>query len=459
MNLNLPTKHCGDFTIFGLLGHSINQFTGKSFPDTATTFKERFNIDYSSWGGAIGITHFVHLGKQVWWKTSSATSFQNNDREQNNDSKYYAYDDAMATRISNSTMLNYSVTEAFQIRSGLTLNLLVNDRYAMVTDSQNQIFNSFSAIEGNAQLWTQVEGQFAQGAGMYQMGLHASLSSFSVVDPRFLTAYRISPQHKIAVGLGLYSQLTPFLTGRFASTPMLRSSHYTLRHTWSPKNGAWVLRTELFHQGIAKVLINGNAPDGYSVLNETDVTGVSFPAANGAGVNYGIESTIERYLNKGWFLNGNVTLLRSKADGSDGVTRGTRWDVGQIVNLTAGKEWNRKMKKNKPNRLFGANGHTVFMGGYRAYPIDISGSEAQSATIFYYGDGPSERLPAYFRIDGRVYWKRNLANKRNSTLAVEFQNLAFRKNVAFRYYEPFTKTIETKYQLGLIPNLSWRVEL
>ena len=46
----------------------------------------------------------------------------------------------------------------------------------------------------------------------------------------------------------------------------------------------------------------------------------------------------------------------------------------------------------------------------------------------------------------------------NSTFAMDFQNATMQQNTAYQYYDPFTKQVETKYQLGLIPNISWRLE-
>jgi outer membrane receptor protein involved in Fe transport len=66
--------------------------------------------------------------------------------------------------------------------------------------------------------------------------------------------------------------------------------------------------------------------------------------------------------------------------------------------------------------------------------------------------------PDYFRLDLRVYWRKNLGNRRNSTFALDIQNLTGQQNFAYHYYDPYTQRLETKYQLGTIPNFSWRVE-
>jgi hypothetical protein len=69
-----------------------------------------------------------------------------------------------------------------------------------------------------------------------------------------------------------------------------------------------------------------------------------------------------------------------------------------------------------------------------------------------------EQLPVFFRVDARFYWRRYFSDRRNSTLGFELQNATLRQNVAYRYLEIVNRQVETKYQLGLIPNISWRME-
>ena len=239
---------------------------------------------------------------------------------------------------------------------------------------------------------------------------------------------------------------------------MIHASNYAIRYNYTTLNN-WVLSAEAFTQGVSDILVNRSVKDGYSYTNETEWNRLFATAPNGTANNTGIEIMALRRFAQGWFLNANATFLRAEYQGSDGITRRSRWDVGQIANLTAGREWHRKNRRKLSGRVFGVDGRAVFSGGMRSTPIDADQSATQGQTVFIYTNGYSEKEKTYFRLDGRIYWKRSIKQHRNSTFALEFQNLTMQQNLAYRYYDPYTQQVENKYQLGLIPNLSWRVEL
>ena len=56
-NLRFPTEKAGTFTVFGMGGRSSNVFTGLRDDSTRIENKERFDIDFTSDMGAIGVTH------------------------------------------------------------------------------------------------------------------------------------------------------------------------------------------------------------------------------------------------------------------------------------------------------------------------------------------------------------------------------------------------------------------
>jgi len=68
-----------------------------------------------------------------------------------------------------------------------------------------------------------------------------------------------------------------------------------------------------------------------------------------------------------------------------------------------------------------------------------------------------DQLPGFFRVDLRWYVKRNKPGK-VSTFSIDIQNLTNAQNVAFSYYDVLQGTLVEKYQLGIIPLLSWRLE-
>jgi hypothetical protein len=109
-------------------------------------------------------------------------------------------------------------------------------------------------------------------------------------------------------------------------------------------------------------------------------------------------------------------------------------------------------------RTIGLNTRMVWSGSVRDADIDLSASRDAFSTITDESPGFYHDYRDYFRVDLRVYWRNNLGNRRNSTFALDLQNLSNQLNLAYHYYDPYTDKIENKYQLGTIPNFSWKLE-
>ncbi len=196
-----------------------------------------------------------------------------------------------------------------------------------------------------------------------------------------------------------------------------------------------------------------------SVLNESEAP---FPyyfetKTKSEGRNYGLETSAERRFSRGWFVLANATFFRSETRLEGSAWENSRWDLRKIIHLSGGKEWQKTVGENR-TKAFGCSGRLSWTGGQRAFPVDLAASEAAGTTLYDASNGFSQQLPDFFRLDGRVYWRNSVGNRRNSTFAMDFQNMTMQENVAYHYYDAWTRRVETKFQLGLIPNLSWRLE-
>jgi hypothetical protein len=155
-----------------------------------------------------------------------------------------------------------------------------------------------------------------------------------------------------------------------------------------------------------------------------------------------------------YFILVNGTFYESKYTGGDGIQRDTRYNGNYIFNLTGGKEFH--WDKSKKNKVLGINAHFIYRGGFRETPIDIENSEAAGKTIYIEVEAFSIQQKDYFRIDLRIYYKKNKP-KYTSTIALDIQNLTNNENTAFSYYDAQKGALVVKNQLGLIPILSYRI--
>jgi hypothetical protein len=453
LHLNFPTKRGGSWSIFALGGLSTNVFTP---PDSATTYKELFNINFESKTGLAGVSYTGFSRKGFSAKIGATASHQFNDRVQFTPTTLQASEYQKETRLSLNASMRYKLNSTNVLVFGTNMSTDTYTNY----ERGNPLARDFY-VDGNfvLQNWIANESTFLDGAVKIHYGINPVVSLYgSTIDPRLQAFWRPSTQHQFVLSAAAYSQMLPIWVTNSLNNTLLRSAIVSARYNYLP-NTKWVLSAEFFNQSISNILISGTEKDGYSFINETTFEKYTDTKSDGVANNRGIELMAQRRQTDGWFMNANVTLLQSEYQGADQVKRQTRWSVGQIANLTSGKEWHRKIKKNLSGRVFGISGRTVYMGGYRTAPIDINRSVNDASTVFDLSNGYTGRNNPYFRVDGRVYWKRSIGNKRNSTIALEFQNLSAQKNVAFQYYDPLTKLVTTKYQLGMIPNFSWRLEM
>jgi hypothetical protein len=162
---------------------------------------------------------------------------------------------------------------------------------------------------------------------------------------------------------------------------------------------------------------------------------------------------------KGWYYRGSVTLLNAETRQQNGNWTKDRYSSDFIGKLTVGREW-PGLDKQKRERTFGLNLALIAHGGER---LGIAepwvGFEAPFAQYFAtpnVTDGFINSTGTYFRPDLRLY-KTKVRAKTTTTLALDVQNVAGIQNTANIYYDAFLEQPTERFQLGLIPVLSYRI--
>lgn len=322
--------------------------------------------------------------------------------------------------------------------------------------------------------WLRWNGQSKNQQWQWQAGLQTTFlhnyyapSDFQPL-PSLSLSRKLGAQRQLSVAYGLYSEQQPNWMYEHEKQYMQQAQHlaFQYRQQFGPR---WHGKVEVFGQWTKNVATGRIYDSGlkvsvpFSIVNtpemlyEVLLDQFIYFDYNGHLSRSGVETSLSRTFAGDWFLLSNITLLNTKYHLGDGVWHNSRWDIGHIFNLTAGREWNLKSRAPR-NRSFGINGRFTWTGGQRMLPINLETSKKENRTIFQYGQPPGDRLPDFIRLDARLYWKWHLDKRLNSTFAMDIQNASIRRNVAYQYYDAYTEKIETKYQLGLVPNLSWRFE-
>jgi len=219
----------------------------------------------------------------------------------------------------------------------------------------------------------------------------------------------------------------------------------------------WRLKTEVYYQSLYHVPINTYSSS-YSMLN----TGSSFQADTtsnlvnkGTGTNTGIELTIEKFFSKGYYGLFTSSIYDSKYTGSDGVERNTAFNGKYVYNILTGKEW--KVGNEKRNKV-SIDFKFTNAGGRYYTPIDLAASQAIKHQALS-SDAYSSRYSNYFRMDIKGGFTFNSSRKKLSqSISLDLQNVTNNQNIFSETYDNMKQDIKTTYQLGLFPNLVYKVQ-
>ena len=174
----------------------------------------------------------------------------------------------------------------------------------------------------------------------------------------------------------------------------------------------------------------------------------------GTGQNYGIEFTLERKFEKDTYFLINASIYDSEYEGSDGVTRDTRFNGGFGYNILAGREY---LVGKNDDRILGLNLKISHAGNKRYTPISRAETLAEGREVRLLQDVYTERYANYFRADFQINIRRNFHN-RTTEFRIDIQNLTNRNNPTFDYFNFNSRRVVYEEQFGLIPVISYRIE-
>ncbi len=450
----LPFRR-GSVSLFGMGGLSSNHFEALEDSTQWVYDKDSQNIDYLARMGAVGGTLRL-LGKKAVWTTTAVLSEQ--DQQRDADGIYMRH-------------YVFSSRDRFDERK---LSLVSHVRgtlgkrigyQAGGSAMERRLFRSFGIEETVAgwlvRPWAQGSVNIGERVRAV-LGLAASywtLNGSAVAEPRLSLTWDMGRRDALMLSAGQRSQLPPVQNYQVslgtvldnADIGLIRSQDVSLavEHAFTEH---LVLRAEVFAQRLLDVpVIDTNAfqffgpyPPSLSMVNEWDGSTFASLSPMGTAGNKGAELSLRQRFNRGLYYHVNGTLLDARYADAYGDEHGSRWNTGFIANAVIGKEFTRR--KEKLTRTWGANLRGNVAGGQHYMPAADEGK------------GPWEgRYATYWRVDLRVYLKREHA-RRTGMWALDLQNALNTRNEAFRYFDERQRSFVMRYQLGLIPNLSYRIE-
>ena len=483
-NIQLAKGKAGKINFFGMGGISSINFVGKDTDTTDFYSRQDQDGDVKSNLSVLGAKHTIDIGSKSYLRTvvSYATTKNNFDQYQYSLPLDYSNrwlvvqsrNNSRTVRVS--SLLNTKYSARLSWRTGVLAELYHVEARVLSRDGQpaSAPFNTQQDYDGNStllQAYTQARYKPSNAitvtAGLH--GMYYTFNKTSIIEPRAGISYQLNNNNTILFNYGLHSQLQPLPVYFFQQVDggpidkgnrdlgFTRAHHFVLGYERRfPQN--WRAKGEVYYQYLFDVPVE-KISTGFSMLNAGgDFT---FPEKvglvnNGSGTNYGVELTVEKFLDKGFYLLTTGSLFESKYKGSDGIERNTTFNYGYAANILAGKEW--KTGRTKKN-AFTMDVKLTTLGGRYVTPVNLQASIAANKEVLDETRYNAEQLKGYFRMDVKFGIRINSSKRRLShTFYLDLQNITNNDNIFLRRYNPERQRIGEVNQIGLFPDVLYRLQ-
>ena len=244
---------------------------------------------------------------------------------------------------------------------------------------------------------------YLSGKTSYYIGLNAeyfSLNQDFALEPRLGFIYEPNPKNRLSIGYGLHSQIQTlqlYFVNQVAKGRIIKSKtnqdltftrahHVVLGYDWTISDNLR-FKTETYYQYLFDVPVEKEASF-YSVLNAGSTFVAEFKPNlinGGAGRNYGIEFTLEKFLADNYYFLLTTSLFNAEYKGSDDVWRSNAFNNNYVVNLLGGYEWQLSS-----NITLDLNLRLNAAGGRRKLEVDEAATK-QNGRIIYREDNAYEK--------------------------------------------------------------------
>ena len=290
-----------------------------------------------------------------------------------------------------------------------------------------------------------------------------NLNNQWLMEPRVSVQYKTSSSSTLSLAYALNSRKestdTYFVTmadkNPNENLGLTRSHHISASFAQRLGENA-MLKIEPYWQWLFDVPVEQGTT--YSILNHRNFFQDRALTNEGAGRNYGIDLTLERYLKDGFYGMLTATLFKSEYRDAQGEWHHSRHDRGYITNILGGKEW--MVGKSKKN-VFGLNGRLTLMGGDRYTPIP------EGITFEDIMKRPDKSIPEVDGLDpfskqkgmniGYAFSVKYTINKKHTSHHFILEYLQM-KTFQGQTFDLRTHEIVDKFTSLTFPNIAYRVE-
>lgn len=467
--LSFPTRRAGRFDVWGIGG--LDTQSGKASRDSSEWEFEtwdRLESELDLAVGAAGISHRVVLGRTGFLHTSLAGTYNRTRWEQDRIGDDLALRDDLSIRsglgrLILGSYINSRLSDRVTNRSGFSVQRLSYDLSIQAVATGQSV--PLEVVDGRGathllQVYSQAKWKVGASVDLVVGGhlQRLALTGDTSVEPRVGIRWDLRGGQALTAGYGRHSRMEEvpvyFVTDSDGHNPndrlrMSKADHIVLGYERSPTELHHV-RAEVYFQNLFDVPVI--ADSSFSMLNFQQDFGFNAPLVNqGAGHNYGLEITAERFLNGGYYHHIAGSVFSSRYRGGDGVWRHTRFDRTYSFNALVGKETTVF-----GDDLLGANLRITHTGGERRSPVDVVRSESLQEVVFDETRAFSEQEAGQTTLDLTLTLRRNRA-RIGEVWALQIKNFLGATDTIYDY--SFRSNRVEEVQEGFpLPVLSYRVE-
>ncbi len=464
--LNIPTQKAGTFSFWGLGANDQSGQTAEESPADWTYNQDREEADSPTRFGVLAMNHRFLLGDVAYLTTRIAATgngFKSEtDRYTDDGSILYPreYAENEAGQLTAKSTLNYKYGSHHTNQTGFVVNRLGYDQYIRQSLDPADPLRTIVNETGHSYLYQAFSQsrvdvrQFTITGGVHFQ--YFALTDASSFEPRLGVQFQ-SGANSYSLSYGRHSQTEPlsfyFAHPENSDLDLARADHFVAgyKRVITPN---FMVNVEGYYQWLSDVPVTPDSS--FSMINLDLDWFFDDPLVNeGAGRNYGLELTLERYLSNGWYglLTGSV--FDSEYKGGDNIWRSTRFDRGYSFAILGGKEW--EFRGEDRVRFLSLNGRITLMGGERYSPVDLQKSHNEREVFYDEARAFSRQEPNVLYADVTIEYRKNRQNI-STVWSLQMINVTGYQEFYGYRYNLRENTIEEERATIIIPNLSYKIE-
>lgn len=469
--LNFHTKKSGNFSVWGIGLLDKSGSSPKTKVNERNYYSDIEKQKAKQYMGAFGINHKIVFKNLAYLNTTLAVS--TNGLNLKTDRLDNASILQPKNKIDNSnynitlkSFLNKKFSSKHTNKTGVTIRGLgYNIDLKETDDSTNNLKNIVSENGFTSLASAYTNSSFSLKKWKINAGINTQLFTLNnnfTIEPRLGLSYQLNENNKLSFGYGLHSRIEA-LNIYFANTTnstflqankdldFSKAHHFVLAYDWNITEKLH-LKIEPYYQHLYNIPIIENSTT--SLLNLQSDWFINDSYINsGKGKNYGLDLTLEQYINNGFYylISGSVFNSKYKTDSEKWYN--TRYNKNYLFNALVGKEF--RIGKHKQN-LLGVNFKLSYQGGDRHSIIDNAASLDKKDAIYNETTPFTEQTSAGFISHFTVnyeWYKKKITQK----LSLKILNATNFKEYQGHRYNLKSNKVEEHREALLIPNISYKI--